>query len=120
MERTPKGFTFAAKIPQSITHENTLVDVYEDLNAFLKVMDLLGEKRGPLLFQFPYFNRQKFRGLGFFLERLEPLLKRLPKDHWWVVEVRNRNWLSGKLSQGARGCACPSRPRMDATAKRII
>lgn len=96
-ERTPKRFTFAAKIPQSITHEKMLVDVNEGLNAFLKVMDLLGEKLGPLLFQFPYFNRQKFRGLGFFLERLEPFLKRLPKDYKWVVEVRNRNWLSEKL-----------------------
>lgn len=96
-ERTPKGFTFAAKIPQSITHEKMLVDVHKDLNAFLKVMDLLGEKLGPLLFQFPYVNRQKFRSLGFFLERLEPLLKQLPEDHQWVVEIRNRNWLQEKL-----------------------
>jgi uncharacterized protein YecE (DUF72 family) len=96
-ERTPADFTFAAKIPQTITHEKMLVDVEEDLAAFLKVMDMLGDKLGPLLFQFPYFNKQKFRGLGFFLERLEPLLEQLPKDHRWVVEVRNRNWLSEKL-----------------------
>jgi uncharacterized protein YecE (DUF72 family) len=96
-ERTPEGFTFAAKIPQTITHEKMLVDVDEDLAAFLKVMDLLGDKLGPLLFQFPYFNKQKFRGLGSFLERLEPFLARLPKNHRWVVEVRNRYWLSEKL-----------------------
>jgi uncharacterized protein YecE (DUF72 family) len=96
-ERTPEGFTFAAKIPQTITHEKMLVDVEHDLAAFLGVMDLLGEKLGPLLFQFPYFNNKKFRTLGSFLERLAPLLARLPKDHQWVVEVRNRNWLTEEL-----------------------
>jgi uncharacterized protein YecE (DUF72 family) len=96
-ERTPTGFTFAAKIPQTITHEKMLLDVEDDLAAFLNVMDLLGDKLGPLLFQFPYFNKQKFRGLSFFLERLEPFLEQLPNDRRWVVEVRNRNWLSEKL-----------------------
>jgi uncharacterized protein YecE (DUF72 family) len=67
------------------------------LKAFLKVMDILGDKLGPLLFQFPYFNKQKFRGVGFFLERLEPFLNKLPKGYRWTVEVRNKNWLSEKL-----------------------
>lgn len=96
-ERTPSSFTFAAKVPQTITHEKMLLDVEQDLARFLRVMDLLGEKLGPLLFQFPYFNKQKFRGLDFFLERLEPLLAELAKDHQWAVEVRNRHWLCEKL-----------------------
>jgi uncharacterized protein YecE (DUF72 family) len=96
-ERTPKGFIFSAKVPQRITHEKMLLDAGDDLKAFLRVMELLGDKLGPLLVQCPYFNRQKFRTLGFFLERLEPFLKQLPKERKWVVEVRNRNWLSEKL-----------------------
>ena len=96
-ERTPEGFVFAAKVPQVITHEKILVDADEDLATFLNVMDLLGDKLGPLLLQFPYFNKQKFAGLGAFLERLEPFLERLPKYRRWVVEVRNRHWLSEKL-----------------------
>lgn len=96
-ERTPEDFIFAAKVPQIITHEKMLVNADEDLAAFLKVMDLLGEKLGPLLLQFPYFNKQKFAGLDDFLKRLEPFLARLPKDRRWVVEVRNRYWLSEKL-----------------------
>src|SRR5439155_10046753 len=96
-ERTHSGFIFAAKVPQVITHEKLLLDAEADLKAFLKVMDLLGDKLGPLLLQFPYFNKKKCRGIGFFLERLEPFLEQLPKDHQWVVEVRNRNWLSEKL-----------------------
>jgi uncharacterized protein YecE (DUF72 family) len=96
-ERAPKGFTFTAKVPSVVTHEKMLLDAEDDLKAFLKVMDLLGDKLGPLLLQFTYFNKQKFRGVGFFLERLEPFLKQLPKDHQWVVEVRNKDWLSEKL-----------------------
>ena len=95
--RTPEGFIFAAKVPQIITHEKVLVDAEADLEAFLKVMGILGDKLGPLLFQFPYFNRQKFGDADSFLERLEPFLKRLPQDHRWAVEVRNKNWLSENL-----------------------
>ena len=96
-ERTPERFIFAAKIPQLITHEKVLLDAEDDLKVFLKAMDVLGEKLGPLLFQFPYFNMQKFRGLGFFLERLDPWLANLPKGYQWVVEVRNKGWPSEKL-----------------------
>ena len=71
-ERTPKGFVFAAKAPQVITHQKVLVDADDDLKQFLGVMDVLGDKLGPILWQFPYMSRQRFRGLGFFLERLEP------------------------------------------------
>jgi len=96
-ERTPPGFVFAAKAPQTITHEKVLVDADGDLSAFLSVMDILGDKLGPLLFQFPYFNKQRFQGLDSFLERLEPWLAKLPTGHRWVVEVRNKNWMSEKL-----------------------
>jgi uncharacterized protein YecE (DUF72 family) len=96
-ERTPEGFIFAAKIPQIIIHKKVLVDAEDDLIAFLKVMDILEDKLGPLLFQFPYFNREKFRGIGFFLERLAPFLANLPKGYQWALEVRNKNWLSEKL-----------------------
>ncbi len=96
-ERTPEGFIFAAKVPQIITHEKVLVDAGDDLNTFLNVMEILGEKLGPLLLQFPYFNSHKFRAIELFLERLEPFLKGLPKSHQWVVEIRNKNWLSEKL-----------------------
>jgi uncharacterized protein YecE (DUF72 family) len=86
-EHTPDDFIFAAKVARSITHEKVLVNAENDLANFLKVMDLLGGKLGPLLFQFPYLNKQKFRGLGFFLDRLLPFLAKLPKRYQWVVEV---------------------------------
>jgi len=96
-ERTPEGFLFAVKVPQSVTHEKVLVDAEGDLKEFLSVMDLLGDRLGPLLLQFPYLNKTKFRSLGFFLETLTPFLKDLPKGYRWAVEIRNKNWLSEKL-----------------------
>lgn len=91
--RTPEGFLFAAKVPQTITHEQVLVDCEAELKRFLSAMEPLGEKLGPLLFQFPYFNKNAFRTVDDFLARLGPFLKRLPKDHQFAVEVRNKSWL---------------------------
>lgn len=96
-DRTHAQFVFAAKVPQIITHQKVLVDAEGDLKEFLNVMDLLGEKLGPILFQFPYFNKQKFHNLDAFIERLEPWLAKLPKGYQWAVEVRNKTWMSEKL-----------------------
>ena len=91
--KTPKGFLFAAKVPQRITHEKMLADCEAEMAEFLKVMDALGEKLGPLLLQFSYFNRKAFVGVNDFIARLVPFLKKLPKDHRFAVEIRNKNWL---------------------------
>jgi uncharacterized protein YecE (DUF72 family) len=56
-------------------------------------MDILGEKLGPLLLQFGYFNNTVFRGVNDFLARLKPFLKKLPTDHKFAVEIRNKHWL---------------------------
>jgi uncharacterized protein YecE (DUF72 family) len=66
-DKTPKGFIFTAKVPQTITHEYVLENCESDLKEFLRAMDPLGEKLGPLLFQFPYFNKEAFSSLGDFL-----------------------------------------------------
>src|SRR5713226_8984150 len=92
-QKTPKGFVFAAKIPQVITHEKVLVDCEAEFEQFMEAMDCRGEKLGPLLFQFGYFNKKAFRGVNDFLARLRPFLKKLPKDHKFAVEIRNKNWL---------------------------
>ena len=91
--RTPPGFLFAAKVPQIITHEKALVDCDGDFHLFLKTMDCLGEKLGPLLFQFGYFNKKAFAGVNEFLARLVPFLKKIPKGYRFAVEIRNKNWL---------------------------
>jgi uncharacterized protein YecE (DUF72 family) len=96
--KTPSGFIFAAKVPQVITHEKVLVDCDEDLKRFLETMEALGEKLGPLLFQFGYFNKSKFASGAEFLARLKAFLKRLPKGFQYAVEIRNKYWLDAKFA----------------------
>jgi uncharacterized protein YecE (DUF72 family) len=91
--KTPKDFVFAAKVPQIITHDKVLVDCDSEFKDFVEVMDCLGEKLGPLLFQVGYFNRQAFFGVNDFFARLRPFLKKLPSGHRFALEIRNKNWL---------------------------
>jgi uncharacterized protein YecE (DUF72 family) len=95
--RTPSGFRFAAKIPQIITHEKVLRDCQAELEQFTDVMSLLGDKLGPLLFQFPYFSKRHFLNAQAFLDRLEPVLDQLPAGFRFAVEVRNRWWITRRL-----------------------
>jgi len=88
--------------PQRITHEKVLVDCGAEFSEFLKVMDALGEKLGPLLFQFGYFNKKTFIGVNDFLARLVPFLKKLPKDHKFAVEIRNKSWLVSQFVEALR------------------
>ena len=96
-ERTPPGFIFAAKIPQVITHEKVLQDCEGDLKQFLEAMDQLGSKLGPLLFQFPYFNKKAFARPEDFLARLKPFLAKLPSGYKFALEVRNKNFIGAPL-----------------------
>jgi uncharacterized protein YecE (DUF72 family) len=92
--KTPPGFVFSLKIPQSITHEKCLEDCDEEFKTFVDTTEILGkDKLGPMLLQFPYFNRTKFKSGAEFLARLHPFLKKLPKDHQFALEIRNKNWL---------------------------
>jgi uncharacterized protein YecE (DUF72 family) len=100
--KTPPGFIFAAKVPQIITHEKVLIDCEDDLKHFLKTMDALGDKLGPLLFQFGYFNQKAFKTQADFLARLKPFLKTLPNSYRFAVEIRNKNWMNAEFADVLR------------------
>lgn len=106
--KTPPGFQIAAKFPRSIVHagqgprpdpERLLVPrhVERERDAFLEAMQVLGDRQGPLVLQFPYFNRQAFAEVGPFLERLDAFLEVLPKGGRYAVELRNKGWLDEAL-----------------------
>jgi uncharacterized protein YecE (DUF72 family) len=92
--RAPKGFRFAAKVPQVITHGKRLVNCEAELSRFLGIMEPLGDKLGPLLLQFPYYNKNTFASREQFDKLLRPFLKALPKGFRFAVEIRNKNWIS--------------------------
>jgi uncharacterized protein YecE (DUF72 family) len=93
-DKTPPGFLFAAKVPGVITHDKILVDCGAEFTTFLKNMELLGDRLGPLLLQFPYFNRNTFPSRDPFERRLRPFLAALPKEFKFALEIRNKHWIS--------------------------
>jgi uncharacterized protein YecE (DUF72 family) len=96
--RTPEGFTFAVKVPQLITHDKALINCDAELTEFLKTMDVLDAKLGPIVFQFPFFNKSAFQDRHEFLDRLVPFLAKLPNSYKFAIETRNRNWLDSELA----------------------
>jgi uncharacterized protein YecE (DUF72 family) len=90
-EQTPSGFLFSLKFPQVITHVKMLENCQEETNVFLERVELLKEKLGVLLLQFPYAFGIEHVSL------LRDFLQSLPKEHRYVVEVRNRKLLNEGL-----------------------
>lgn len=86
--QVPEGFLFALKFPQVITHIKALKNCEADTAVFLSRAELLGDKLGPMLLQFP----PNF-AVSHFLD-LAAYLKALPQQHRYVVEVRNKSWLT--------------------------
>jgi uncharacterized protein YecE (DUF72 family) len=93
-ERTPPGFTFTAKVPRVITHGKVLTNCQGEMTAFLKSMEILGERLGPLLLQFPYFNKNVFTTREEFEKLLRPFLQAVPKDFQLALEIKNKTWIS--------------------------
>ena len=93
-EKTPSGFFFAAKVPSVVTHQKVLKDCQREFTSFLNGMALLEERLGPLLLQFPYFNKNAFASRSQFEKLLRPFLKSLPKEFRFALEIRNKNWLT--------------------------
>jgi uncharacterized protein YecE (DUF72 family) len=96
-ERTPDGFLFAAKVPQVITHEKMLEGCRTEMGEFLEVMGRLGNKLGPLLFQFRYFKQAEYPEADPFIDRLEGFLPGLPEGFRFAVEVRNKRFVTKRL-----------------------
>jgi uncharacterized protein YecE (DUF72 family) len=87
-EHTPEGFVFSSKFPQVITHVKMLKNCEEEVAVFLERVELLKEKLGALVLQFPYAFGTEHVPL------LRDFLQNLPKKHRYVVEVRNRKLLN--------------------------
>ena len=99
-ERTPADFIFAVKVPQAITHEKVMVDCEPEFDEFIERMHLLGDKLGPMLLQFPKFDKWVLKSSDDFRARLQPFFKRAADLNAgrFVVEVRNKDWLDARLT----------------------
>lgn len=87
-KRVPANFRFAAKVPRAITHDAALAGCAAELAAFVRALDPLGEKLGPLLVQLPAeFQRDPARS-----RTLSEFLAAAPRGVKMAVEFRDVSW----------------------------
>src|SRR2546429_9517714 len=103
--KTPGDFIFAVKVPQIITHDKVLVECEAEFDEFIERMQLLGNKLGPMLLQFPKFDKWMLKSSEEFRGRLQSSFKRASdlRAGRFVVEVRNKEWLDPRLTDLLRG-----------------
>ncbi|MEO6733576.1 MAG: DUF72 domain-containing protein [Ferruginibacter sp.] len=89
-----ESFQFTIKLWREITHTKKLEIDLDNIDKFLKAADLLGNKKGCLLVQFPgkitleYYNQ------------VEQILERIVASNYqWriAVEFRNASWYVGEV-----------------------
>ncbi|WAM36361.1 DUF72 domain-containing protein [Caldicellulosiruptor acetigenus] len=84
---TPEGFIFSVKASRIITHLKRLSDVDEEWENFIKRIDLLKEKLGPILLQFPPSFKKDEENL----QRLISFL-RGKEAYRFALEFRHKSW----------------------------
>jgi uncharacterized protein YecE (DUF72 family) len=84
---SPPGFVFAAKGSRFVTHMKKLRDPETSIRRYFDLIELLGDKLGPVVFQLP--PRWHLD-----LERLGAFLKALPKRGRYAFELRDETWWS--------------------------
>jgi len=105
-QSTPDGFVFCIKVPNSITltHHyrkdrkapllcNPCFLSIPLMKRFLELLKPIGDKLGPLIFQFEYLNKKKMSSLGEFINRFSKFALQLPEGYDYFVETRNPNYL---------------------------
>lgn len=88
LKRTPPGFLFTLKLPQSITHERHLRASEEETALFIARARGLGPKLGPILMQLgPEFGVEEYPALVAYLASW-------PRDVALAIEFRQRRWIN--------------------------
>lgn len=113
-ESVPDDFLFSVKAPNALTlthfyakqprgaaafagKPNEHFLSLDLLRKFLKTLEPLGTKLGPVMFQFEYLNKQKMPSAAEFMERFGAFIDKAPKGFSYALETRNPNYLSPAL-----------------------
>jgi len=86
-DEVPDSFCMAIKASRRITHQKKLVEVGDDVLQLFGVVDVLGQKLGPVLFQTPPFLKKD-------LAVLRDFLACLPPGRRVALEFRHPSWFS--------------------------
>ena len=93
----PEGFRVAIKASRRITHISRLKaeSSADSVQYLYKMLESLGEKRGPVLFQLPPLLKKD-------VARLQAFLALLPPDHRAAFEFRNPTWFDDEVYAALR------------------
>jgi uncharacterized protein YecE (DUF72 family) len=111
-QAVPKDFLFTVKAPNSITlthfyTKGTQAKQYPEhagkpnkhfldpdlVRRFLRTLEPMESRLGPIMFEFEYLNKEKMESLEVFLVALESFFEELPEGYQYGVESRNPNYL---------------------------
>lgn len=81
----PESFRFVLKARQTITHFRRLVNAEEQIDDFVNLAALLGERQGPLLFQLPPNFKKD-------LPRLEAFFEHVAGRAAIVLQLQHESW----------------------------
>lgn len=98
----PEDFLFTVKAPNALT----LTHFYKKkgseglkanphflsqslLRDFLKTLDPLRDRLGPIMLQFEYLNRQKMQSMSAFIDMLRAFFEQAPEGYQFALEPRN-------------------------------
>lgn len=88
-----KDFVFCPKVPQTISHYSSFVNIEDKTNSFLEGILAFGEHLGPVFLQVSdRFSPKRKESLFNYLESL-------PQDIQFFLEVRNPEWFSKDESE---------------------
>lgn len=97
--QVPDDFVFALKAPQVMTHFKRLKNVDEESEYLFRTLTVLGEKLGPVLFQFP-------KSFHADLPALKSFLALIPGEISCAFEFRSPSWLDGQILDLLRERGC--------------
>ena len=92
-KRVPKNFRFIVKVWQKITHNLEDPDLDSYILEFFSRLELLKPKITGFLLQFPPW----FKYSESHLQKLNFLLKEIPSEYKYIIELRDNSWLEPKI-----------------------
>lgn len=88
--KTPEGFKFFPKLPNTVSHFRRLINVEEPVEAFCDAISHFEEKLGMVFLQM----HDNFKPKDF--DRVEKFVENFPKGIPLAMEVRNTDWFNDK------------------------
>ncbi len=87
-KESPEKFIFTLKAPRIITHRKKLRNISAEVRRFFELFEILGKKRGCVLFQLPPsfdYNDEN-------LDRVRKLFSKFEKKRDYAIEFREKKW----------------------------